>query len=494
MGNESIKESIKDTGMDDKPRENCAVFGIFAQEDAAKYSYFGLHALQHRGQEAHGVVSTDGCDFFALRQLGLVGDKQGEGIRALRGKSAIGHTRYSTTGGPELHNVQPLYADLSLGGLAVCHNGNFTNAKQLRRELVENGCIFQSTNDTENLLHLISQSFAGGIENRIIGALHKISGAYALLFLTKDSLIGVRDPIGIRPLVLGKLGSAYILASETVAFDIIGAEFVREIAHGEMAIISDNGVRFRQVFHNLPPRARPCLFEYIYFARPDSIFGGKSVYQVRKNTGHVLAQEQPVAADVVVAVPDSGVPAAIGYSEALEIPFDLGIIRNHYVGRTFIEPQASIRDLGVRLKHNANPGVLRDKRVILVDDSLVRGTTAGKIIRMVRAAGAREVHLRIASPPVKYPCFFGIDMPTKQELLAAHKSEAEMCHDIQADSLGFISLHGLYRALGEEGRDDAQPQFTDHYFSGDYPIEVEDDYDATATAQLSLLHIVSGRN
>lgn len=479
---------------DDKPHEQCAVFGAYGLEDAAKYVYFGLHALQHRGQEAHGVVSCDGNNFFASRHIGLVGDKHDDNVNIsqLRGSSALGHNRYSTTGAGELCNVQPLYADLSIGGISICHNGNFTNARSWRRELVNKGCIFQSTNDTETLLHLISHS-EGNVESRIIASLNEIQGAYALLFLTSDSLIGVRDPFGIRPLVLGRLGDAYILASETVAFDIIGAEFIREIEHGEMVVINSDGIRSRRIFSNLPDKPRPCLFEYIYFARPDSIFSGRSVYQVRKLSGEILAEENFIEADVVVPVPDSGVPAAIGYSERSGIPFDLGIIRNHYVGRTFIEPEEHIRDLGVRLKHNANPGVIRGKRVILVDDSLVRGTTSGKIIRMIRNAGASEVHLRIASPPVRFPCYYGIDLPNADKLLAAHSSISEICSIIGADSLAFISLDGLYRALGESGgRDSENPQFTDHYFSGDYPVTLEDSLNEWQDFQLSLLHVVGG--
>ncbi len=487
-------QNIIDTSndiSDDKPHEECAVFGIYGMQDAAKYVYFGLHSLQHRGQEAHGVVSSDGSDFFAARHIGLVGDKRDDSINIsqLLGSSAIGHNRYSTTGASELRNVQPLYADLSIGGISVAHNGNFTNAKHWRRELVNRGCIFQSTNDTETLLHLMSQA-EGNLESRLIQALQQIKGAYALLFLTSDSLIGVRDPCGIRPLVLGRLDGAYILASETVAFDIIGAEFIREVEHGEMVIIDADGCRSRKIFSNLPEKARPCLFEYIYFARPDSIFDGRSVYGVRKLSGKILAEESSVEADVVVPVPDSGVPAAIGYSEHSGIPFDLGIIRNHYVGRTFIEPEAHIRDLGVRLKHNANPGVIAGKRVILVDDSLVRGTTCGKIIRMVRGAGAKEVHVRIASPPVRFPCYYGIDLPSADELLAAKSSVEEICEMIGADSLSFISLDGLYRALGEDCRDVKNPQFTDHYFSGDYPVVLEDALSKLHDFQLSLLHVV----
>ena len=401
------------------------------------------------------------------------------------GHAAIGHNRYSTTGGTNLRNVQPLFAEIELGGLAICHNGNLTNALELRRDLVKQGCLFQSTTDTETIVHLIARSTATTFAERMIEAMQQIEGAFSLVCLTQDTVIGVRDPLGVRPLVLGKLGEAHILASETCAFDIIGAEFVRDVAPGEMVILSQEGVRSLRPF--AAKTGRFCVFEYIYFARPDSLVEGRSVYDARREIGAELARESHVDADVVVPVPDSGVPAAVGYAAASGIPFELGIIRNHYVGRTFIEPSDHVRHLGVKLKHNANRAQLDGNRVILVDDSIVRGTTSIKIVEMVRAAGAREVHMRIASPPTTHSCFYGVDTPEREKLLAARMTIEEMAEYIGVDSLAFISTDGLYRAMGEPGRDPNQPRFCDACLTGDYPIRLLDHDGGARGAQLSLL-------
>ncbi len=392
--------------------------------------------------------------------------------------------RYSTSGGTLLRNVQPLFADLWGGGFAIAHNGNLTNARALRSDLVRQGAIFQSTSDTETILQLTARSQKLNTVERFIDALRQIEGAYSLVVLTNKKLIGVRDPLGIRPLVLGTLAGAPILASETVALDIIGADYVRDVEPGEMIVATKDGI---ESLHPFPPqRPRPCVFEYIYFARPDSQFGGHSVYNVRKALGAQLAAESNVEADVVVPVPDSGVPAAIGYARASGIPFELGIIRNHYVGRTFIEPTQQIRALGVKLKHNANRAVVEGKRIILVDDSIVRGTTSVKIVKMMYEAGAREVHMRIASPPITHPDFYGIDTPEQEQLLAANYDLEGMRAYIGVDSLAFITVDGLYRALGYEGRDPVYPQFTDHCFTGDYPTPLTDK-NGTQRHQLSLL-------
>lgn len=474
---------------DERPREECGVFGVFDLSDAAALTTLGLHALQHRGQEAAGIVSFDGRQFYAERRLGLVSEyfTRANIIDNLPGQAAIGHVRYSTTGSTTLlRNVQPLFADLVGGGFAVAHNGNFTNARQLRYELVKAGAIFQSTSDTETILQLVARSTRGKTIPRIVDALHQLEGAYALVMLTNKKLIGARDPLGIRPLVLGKLKEQYILASETCALDIIGAELVREIENGEIVVITQNGIESHKPF---PPRqARPCLFEHIYFARPDSIIQGRSVYETRKSLGRELAHESPVDADVVVPVPDSGVPAAIGYAASAKIPFELGIIRNHYVGRTFIQPQQAIRALSVRLKHNANRLQVERKRIILVDDSIVRGTTSIKIVTMMREAGATEVHMRIAAPPIRYPDFYGIDTPEREQLLAATHNNIEMREHIGADSLEFLSIDGLYRALGyPNGRDPQNPKYTDHCFTGDYPTNLTDQSGSDTPTQLSLL-------
>ncbi len=458
----------------DRLREECGVFGVWGHADAAALTALGLHALQHRGQEAAGICTYDGTQFNLERRLGLVGDHftREKVIARLKGASAIGHVRYSTAGGTVLRNVQPFFAELATGGFAIAHNGNLTNGLSLRKELIQSGAIFQSTTDTEVILHLVARSPHRRLIERFTDALRQVEGGYALVALTQRKLIGTRDPLGIRPLILGRLGESWILASETCALDIIGAEFVREIENGEIVVIDDSGVQSYHPFSKKPER--PCIFEYIYFARPDSIVHGRSVYEVRKDMGRILAREAPAQADVVVPVPDSGVPAALGYAQESGLPFELGIIRNHYVGRTFIEPTQKIRALGVKLKHNANRAVLSGRRVVLIDDSIVRGTTSKKIVQMVREAGANEVHMRIASPPITHPDYYGIDTPDRSALLAATHTLEEMREYIGADSLAFLSVDGIYRAIGYEGRDDSCPQFTDHCFTGDYPTPLID--------------------
>jgi amidophosphoribosyltransferase len=476
----------------DTLREECGVFGIFGHPDAAAITALGLHALQHRGQEAAGIVTFDGQRFHSERRLGLVGDtfSRREVIERLPGSAAVGHTRYSTTGGTILRNVQPLFAELNAGGFAVAHNGNLTNGLTLRRELVRHGAMMQSTTDTEVILHLVAQSRRGRFIERYIEALRTIEGAYALVSLTNKKLIGARDPRGIRPLVLGELDGCPILASETCALDIIGAKYVRDIEPGEVIVFDRKGESIQTEIHKpfppMPPR--PCIFEYIYFSRPDSIVGGRSVYEVRKAFGAQLARESHVDVDVVVPVPDSGVPAAIGYSQFSGVPFELGIIRNHYVGRTFIQPSQSIRELGVRMKHAPNRAAIEGKRIILIDDSLVRGTTSKKIVRMMRDAGAKEVHFRLASPPIIHPDYYGIDLPDRSGLLAATHSLEQMREIIGADSLAFLSIDGMYRAMGEPGRDALNPKYSDHCFTGAYPTHLTDQTDVEPPAhQLSLL-------
>jgi amidophosphoribosyltransferase len=471
----------------DTLREECGVFGIFGHDDAAALTALGLHALQHRGQEAAGIVAFNGERFHSERRLGLVGDhfSNETTINRLQGRVALGHVRYSTTGETILRNVQPLFAELATGGLAVAHNGNLTNGLTLRRELVAQGAICQSTSDTEVILHLVARSQKPRIVERYIDALRALEGAYSLVAMTNKKLIGARDPLGIRPLILGELNGSYILCSETCALDIIGARFVREVANGEVIVISEDGVESLRPFPRM--QARPCVFEYVYFSRPDSILGGRSVYEVRKQFGRQLAQEAPADVDVIIPVPDSGVPAALGYSQQAKVPFELGIIRNHYVGRTFIEPTQTIRALGVKLKHNANRAVISGKRVLLVDDSIVRGTTSVKIVRMMYEAGAREVHMRIACPPIRHPDFYGIDTPEQKSLLAATHTLDEMRDYIGVTSLAFLSVDGLYRAVGYDKRDPARPQFTDHCFTGDYPTHLTDIIGESAKQQLSLL-------
>lgn len=478
---------------DDKLREECGVFGVFGHPDAALLTSLGLHALQHRGQEACGIATFDGQYFHNERHFGLVGENfGGEDTRQrLPGSSAIGHNRYSTSGKLNVRNIQPIFADLSSGGFAVAHNGNLTNARHLRKTLTEKGAIFQSTMDTEVILQLIARSPRQRVRERFVDAIGQIEGGYALVGLTNKKLIGARDPIGLRPLVLGRIGEAYVLASETCALDIVGAKFVREIEAGEVVIISEKGVESIKPFPSRP--ASPCVFEYVYFARPDSIVQGRSVYDVRRRMGHVLAAETPADADVIVPVPDSGIPAAIGFSEASDIPFQMGIIRSHYIGRTFIQPTQLGRQTAISRKHSPNKAVLKDKRVVLVDDSIVRGNTSRKIVKMVRDAGAKEVHFRSASPPIKHPDFYGIDMPTEAELMAATNSLEEMRVSLGADSLGFLSVPGLYKAIGDIDRDASHPQYADHCFTGNYPTRLVDHElkESSKERQLSLLDDVN---
>ena len=459
---------------DDHFRDECGIFGVFGHADAAALTALGLHALQHRGQEAAGIVSFDGSQFYSERHIGLVGDRfsRPEVIDRLKGNRTIGHVRYSTAGGTVLRNVQPLYAEFAGGGFAVAHNGNLTNARKLQMQLRERGSIFQSTSDTETIIHLIATSLATGIVGRLTDALHKVEGAYSLIALTEKKLIGVRDPLGVRPLVLGAREGAMVLASETCALDIIGATFVRDIAPGEMVVITEDGVESHRPFSAKPSRF--CVFEYVYFARPDSMVEGRNVYAVRKEIGAQLAREAPADVDLVIPVPDSGTPAAIGYAQAAAVPFDLGIVRNHYVGRTFIEPSDAIRHMGVKLKLNPNRLLLEGRRVVLVDDSIVRGTTSKKIVQMVRDAGAREVHMRIASPPTRDACYYGVDTPERDKLIASHQTVDQMADWIGVDSLAFLSIDGLYRALGEARRNGAMPQFCDACFTGAYPTPLTD--------------------
>ena len=472
---------------DDKLHEECGVFGVFDHGEAAALTVLGLHALQHRGQEAAGVVTFDGKMFHSHRAHGLVGDNFSNErvIAGLPGRIALGHNRYATTGASVLRNIQPLFADFAFGGLALCHNGNLTNALTLRRGLVQRGCLFQSTSDTEVIVHLIARSTQPTVVERLVEALGQVEGAYALVAMTGDAVYGVRDPLGVRPLVLGEFEGSPILASETCALDIMGARFVRDILPGELVILTTDGVESLKPFAARPRRF--CIFEYVYFSRPDSAVEGSNVYEVRKRIGAELARDQPAPADIVVPVPDSGVPSALGYAQAAGLPFELGLIRNHYVGRTFIEPSDRIRHLGVKLKHNANRATVAGKRVVLVDDSIVRGTTSTKIVAMIRGAGATEVHMRVASPPMNHSCFYGVDTPERSQLLAACHDLDEMARIIGVDSLAFISLDGLYRAVGGADRDPEQPQYCDACFSGDYPTTLEDFGEGRASDQLSLM-------
>ncbi len=465
---------------EDHLHEECGVFGIIGAGDAAQFVALGLHALQHRGQEAGGIVTcTPGAGFHATRRMGYVRDNftSRDVIDSLPGALGIGHVRYATSGRKgrtELRDVQPFLGELALGGVAIAHNGNLTNAVALRRELIARGSIFQSSADSECIIHLMARSMGRSLPDRIEDALRKCEGAFSVVALTEEALIGCRDALGVRPLVLGQLGAGWVLASETCALDIIGARFLRDVAPGEMVVITEaRGVESFFPFRPLKPRF--CIFEHVYFSRPDSIIGGRSVYENRRQIGVELAREAPVEADLVCAVPDSGTPAAIGYAQESGIPFGMGIIRNQYVGRTFIEPTDQIRNMGVRLKLNVNRALIAGKRVVLVDDSVVRGTTSRKITQMVRDAGAAEVHFRIASPPTSWPCFYGVDTPQREKLLAANMSEDEMRAHLHVDSLCFVSLDGLYRAVGEPGgRDDAAPQYCDACFSGDYPVAPSD--------------------
>ena len=471
----------------DKLKEECGVFGISNHIDASALVALGLHALQHRGQEGCGIVSFDGKNYHSEKRQGLVGDHftNSEIIKKLPGEFAIGHNRYSTTGETSLRNIQPFFADLHMGGLSVAHNGNLTNALLLRENLVKDGAIFRTTSDTETIVQLIAKSKRIKFLDKLIDALFQIQGGYSLILMTNKKLVGVRDPFGIRPLVIGKLKNSYIFASETCALDIVGAKFLREVENGEIVFVENEKLESIKPFPVQKPR--PCVFEYIYFARPDSLINGKCAYEYRKNLGFELAKETDLNADFVVPVPDSGVPAALGYAEQSKKLFELGLIRNHYVGRTFIEPTQNIRSLGVKLKLSSTKTIVRNKSIILIDDSLVRGTTCHKIVKMLYESGAKEVHVRIACPEIKYPDFYGVDMPTERELLAHKKNIKEMAEYINAKTLKFLSLDGLYKALSGEKRNDNYPQFSDHYFTGDYPIKPADNLKGLKVKQLSLL-------
>ena len=471
----------------DKLREECGIFGISNHDDASALVALGLHALQHRGQEGCGIVSFDGKNYHSEKRQGLVGDHftNEETIKKLPGNFAIGHTRYSTTGETSLRNIQPFFADLHMGGLSLAHNGNLTNALLLREALVRNGAIFRTTSDTETIVQLVAKSKREKFIDKLIEALFQIQGGYSLVLMTNKKLVGVRDPFGIRPLVIGKLKNSYIIASETCALDIVGAKFIREVENGEIVFVENDKLDSIKPFPN--QKARPCIFEYIYFARPDSLINGKCAYEYRKKLGFELARESDINADMVIPVPDSGVPAALGYAEMSKKPFELGLIRNHYVGRTFIEPTQNIRSLGVKLKLSSTNTIVKDKSVILIDDSLVRGTTCNKIINMLYEAGAKEVHVRIACPEIKFPDFYGVDMPTKEELLAHEKTIDEMTAHIKAKSLRFLSLDGLYKALTGTKRNNNYPQFSDHYFTGEYPVKPSDNLKGLKIKQLSLL-------
>ncbi len=453
----------------DRFRDECGVFGVLDHPEAANLTYLGLYALQHRGQESAGIVSFDQERFHSRRNMGLVADIfQKKDFRRLAGRQAIGHVRYSTSGESGLRNCQPFAYEYAHGGIAMCHNGNITNAPRLRRELESRGSIFQSTSDTEVLIHLVALSKGETTEERLREAVGQLQGGFSLLVLTEDKLIGIRDRHGIRPLVLGQLDGVWVLASETCAFDLIGARYIRDVRPGEMVVIRESGLESHRLLEDASPRF--CVFEYVYFARPDSTLEGVNVYQARYGIGEQLAREAPADADMVVPVPDSGVPPAMGFSAYSGIPLQMGLIRNHYVGRTFIEPRQSIRNFGVKLKLNANPSVIRGKRVVLVDDSIVRGTTSRKIVDMVRAAGASEIHMRISSPPTKHSCFYGIDTPSAGELMANRMTQEEMCRAIGADSLAFVSREGLYRAI-----DRPCESHCDACFSGEYPVPVSRD-------------------
>ena len=474
--------------VDDRLKEECGIFGVYNHPEASALVALGLHALQHRGQEACGINSFDGKNFYSIKRRGLVGDNFTDPkiIEQLKGHCAIGHNRYSTTGAPMIRNIQPFFADLHTGGLSIAHNGNLTNAITIREKMVKDGAIFQTTSDTETLVQLIAKSKRTKTIDKIIDAIFQVHGGYALAIMTNKKLVGIRDPYGIRPLVLGKLKDSYILSSETCALDIIGAEFIREIENGEIVIIDNNGIESIKPFPKI--EQRPCVFEYVYFSRPDSIVGGKAVHEYRKNLGIELAKELSIDADIVSAVPDSGIPAAIGYSNQSKIPYDMGIIRNHYIGRTFIEPTQQIRQLGVKLKHNANKEIIKNKKIILIDDSIVRGTTSKKIVDMIYSAGAKEVHLCISSPPIKFPDYYGIDTPNIKDLIAAQHSLEEMKKIIGVDTLQFLSIDGLYKALGHQKRNNDKPQFTDHCFTGDYPVHPMDQMNQLEkNNQLSLL-------
>ncbi len=487
----TMKLKIKLKNYSSKLKEECGVFGVSNNTDASALTALGLHALQHRGQEGCGIVSFDGKKYYSEKKFGLVGDNFNKEkiLKNLKGDYAIGHNRYSTTGENTLRNIQPFFADTNAGGLGVAHNGNLTNSITLRKRLVEDGAIFHTTSDTETIVQLIAKSKRTKTIDRIVDALFQIQGGYALVMLNQNILIGARDPFGIRPLVIGKINDSYVFASETCALDIIGAKYIRDVENGEVVFIEKNQVKSIKPF---PFRkSRPCVFEYIYFARPDSILNGKSAYEYRKNFGIELAKETNVDADIIVPVPDSGNAAALGYAQYIGKKFELGLIRNHYVGRTFIEPSQKIRSLGVKLKLNANKTSIKNKKIVLIDDSLVRGTTSHKIVKMLYDAGAKEVHVRIACPEIRYPDFYGVDTPTKKELLAASKTNEEICKYIDAKSLKFLSIEGMYKAMGFEKRNDIYPQLTDHYFTGDYPVKPIDELGDDKITQLSLLSTAS---
>jgi amidophosphoribosyltransferase len=484
-----LKKKLKN--YNPKLKEECGVFGISNSTDASALTALGLHALQHRGQEGCGIVSFDGKKYHSEKRFGLVGDNfnKEKVLKNLNGNYAIGHNRYSTTGDNTLRNIQPFFADTNAGGLGIAHNGNLTNSITLRKKLVEDGAIFNTTSDTETIVHLIARSKRNKTIDKIIDALFQIQGGYSLVMLTQSTLIGVRDPYGIRPLVIGKIKNSYVFASETCALDIIGAKYVRDVENGEIVFVESDKLKSIKPFPI--KKVRPCVFEYIYFSRPDSILNGKSAYEYRKNFGAELAKETDIDSDIVVPVPDSGNAAALGYAQHIGKKFELGLIRNHYVGRTFIEPSQKIRSLGVKLKLNANKSSIKNKKIILIDDSLVRGTTCYKIVKMLYDAGAKEVHARIACPEIRYPDFYGVDTPTKKELLAANKTNEEICKYIGAKSLKFLSVKGMYKAMGYEKRNDAYPQLTDHYFTGDYPVKPIDELSDNKITQLSLLSTAS---
>lgn len=486
MTDMAARSTIADEA-DDHFHDECGVFGIFGRHDAASFTTLGLHALQHRGQEAAGIVSFDDAQFHVERHVGLIGDTftKPSVLARLPGDRSIGHTRYATTGGASLRNVQPLFAELEGGGLAIAHNGNITNALTVQRNLQRTGAIFSSTSDTETILHLVATSGEKDLLSRFCDAMGQLEGAFSLVALSSKKMIGCRDPLGIRPLVLGDLDGSWIFTSETCALDIMGARFVRDVKPGEVVVVTEKGLESH--FPWGEQRQRFCIFEYVYFSRPDSRIEGRNVYEVRKRIGEELAREAPIDADIVVPVPDSGVPAAVGFAQGSDLPFELGIIRNHYVGRTFIQPTDAIRHMGVKLKHNANSAVIAGKRVVLVDDSIVRGTTSQKIVQMVRDAGASEVHMRIASPPTMSPCFYGVDTPERSKLLASRMSIEEMARFIRVDSLAFLSIDGLYRAVGEAARNGEAPQFCDACFTGAYPTQLLDQDGPDNVRKLSLL-------
>jgi len=485
----TLKKKLKN--YNPKLKEECGVFGISNSNDASALTALGLHALQHRGQEGCGIVSFDGEKYHSEKRFGLVGDNfsKEKVLKNLPGNYAIGHNRYSTSGENTLRNIQPFFADTNAGGIGVAHNGNLTNSITLRKKLVDDGAIFHTTSDTETIVQLIAKSKRNKTIDKIIDAIFQIQGGYALVMLTQNTLVGVRDPYGIRPLVIGRIKDSYVFASETCALDIIGAKYIRDVENGEVVFIENNELKSIKPF---PARKiRPCVFEYIYFARPDSLLNGKSAYEHRKNFGIELAKENKIDADIIVPVPDSGNAAALGFAQFLGKNFELGLIRNHYVGRTFIEPSQKIRSLGVKLKLNANQSTIKNKKIILVDDSLVRGTTSHKIVKMLYDAGAKEVHVNIACPEIKYPDFYGVDTPSKKELLAANKTNDEICEYIGAKSLNFLSLEGMYRAMGFDKRNNSYPQLTDHYFTGDYPVKPIDELGDDKVTQLSLLSTAS---